>query len=106
MAKQMKARQQSLHANKLRHLRERQQKKVKQEEKTHSTKVRLTQKLTEVGGLGSADQQLFSYRDTCSEKVYREALVTQLNFRKSVLGSKGPKDLFQQQLKGKVYSTF
>ena len=91
-------------------------KKEKQEEKTHSTKVKLTQKLTEIGGLWTCNEQFASFKDSHSEKAYREALISQFNsiqfnsilksvFGKSVLGSKESKALFQQQIKGKLYTT-
>ena len=104
MCKQMKIKQQLLYEGTLKHLHERQQKKKLQEEKAYSSKVKLTQKLTETGGLLLADQQLFSYKDNHSEKVFKEALIVQISFRKMVLGCKGPKELFQQQFKGKVYT--
>ena len=65
----------------------------------------MTQKLTEIGGLWTCNEQLANFKDQYSEKIYREALMSQISFRKSVLGSKGPKALFQQQIKGKVYIT-
>ncbi|MES9884866.1 MAG: hypothetical protein ABW185_28810 [Sedimenticola sp.] len=104
MAEQMKLKQQTLYAGKLQHLKERQEKKVKQEEKTHATKVKLTQKITEAGGLWTSEQQLHEYRSLQSDTVYKEALVSQIYFHKSILGSKGPKELFQQQHKGKIFS--
>ena len=102
MQSQIKLKQQALYTGKLEHLRERQKKKEKQEEKAHATKVKLTQKLTEVGGLWVSEQQLTDFKTEKSEKMYKVALIAQISFRKSVLNSKGPKELFQQQHKGKV----
>ena len=73
-------------------------KKEKQEEKAHTTKVKLTQKLTEVGDLWVSEQQLTDFKTEKSEKMYKVALIAQISFsfRKSVLNTKGPKELFQQ----------
>lgn len=104
MLQNIKARQRQLFTCKLENLRQRQEKKAKQEEKTHANKVKLTQKLTELGGLWLTVDQIDQYCESCeSDFKIRDAVVTQLQFRKSVLNSKGSKHLFQQSSKGKTF---
>ncbi|CAC5361156.1 unnamed protein product [Mytilus coruscus] len=54
-------------------------------------------------------QQIERYKVQIEDKptynvLFKEALIAQLQFRKRVIKSKGPKELFQQSCKGKQYS--
>lgn len=103
-----KKKQIDLYNKKLQLLKIRQEKKVSKENKEYTQKVKLTAKLGELGGLWlSADdveKYKVSIRTDGKKDMLREAIITQLQFRKQVLNSKGPKDKFQQQTKGHQYT--
>jgi E1A/CREB-binding protein len=102
--KSIKEKQQLLYQKKLEVLKKKQEKKVKQEEKQHSNKVRLTQKITEIGGLWTSLEDLEKFKTGKDKGKFKEAILTQLQFRRVVLNSKGQKNLFQQQHKGQQYT--
>lgn len=105
----IKKRQRSLYETKLEILRAKQEKRVMQENKMYNQKVKLTNKLTDVGGLWQKRDDIQSYKlkvsqESNKDQLLRDALVAQLQFRKNILSSKGPKNIFQQSSKGVVYS--
>jgi hypothetical protein len=46
------------------------------------------------------DIEIYKTKVDKKENCIKDAIITQLNFRRSVLGSKGQKELFQQSTKG------
>lgn len=94
---------------KLEILRAKQEKRVMQENKMYNQKVKLTNKLTDIGGLWQKRDDIQSYKlkvsqESNKDQLLRDALVAQLQFRRNILSSKGPKNFFQQSSKGVVYS--
>lgn len=105
----IKERQRSLYETKLEILRAKQEKRVMQENKMYNQKVKLTNKLTDIGGLWQKRDDIQSYKlkvsqESNKDQLLRDALVAQLQFRKNILSSKGPKNIFQQSSKGVMYS--
>ena len=98
MTLKFRERQRALNEKKLMILRQKQDKKAQQETKQYTQKVRLTTKIHEVGGGGFEQVQLmFQIFNKCRVKVrylLKDAIVlpVQLQFRKTVLGSKGPRE--------------
>ena len=54
------------------------------EEKQVASKTKLTLQLQNIGGLWANIEQFEEFRETGPECVYREALITQIQFRKIV----------------------
>ncbi|KAJ8342686.1 hypothetical protein SKAU_G00326140 [Synaphobranchus kaupii] len=79
-------------------LKKQQQKKEKEKRETNK-KVMLTNKIAKLGGVWrSATEVDHSLSGMASEKDKMLALVTQLQFHKSVLKAEGAKELFQQSV--------
>ncbi|XP_052280527.1 uncharacterized protein LOC127878134 [Dreissena polymorpha] len=97
-------RQKKLFEHKLEILRKRQQQKTAKEEKQYSQKVKLTKKLDSLGGLWLTEEDLFQYKSKAQHNEYKDALISQLQFRKNVIHSKGPNEKFQQVCKGRSFS--
>ena len=105
MSKQMKERQQQLYNTKLEALHSRQAKKQQQQQKQHTKKIKLTQSIQNLGGIWTKPEVFDAFKVACvRDQDLKEAIVTQLQLRKHVLGSTGPRHLFQQQHKGKSFS--
>ena len=79
---------------------------VAHENKQYTTKVNLTAKLHDIGGLwlSQEDIEIYKAKVDNKEKCIKDAIITQLNFRRSVLGSKDQKELFQQSTKVTQYT--
>jgi hypothetical protein len=54
--------------------------------------------------LSQEDIEIYKTKVDNKENYIKDAIITQLNFRRSVLGSKGQKELFQQSTKGTQYT--
>lgn len=98
----IKERQRTLYETKLEILRAKQKKRVMQENKMYNQKVF-------IGGLWPKRDDIQSYKlkvsqESNKDQLLRDALVAQLQFRKNILSSKGPKNIFQQSSKGVMYS--
>ncbi|VDI71580.1 E1A/CREB-binding protein [Mytilus galloprovincialis] len=109
MIQSFKTRQQILFNKKLEILRAKKEKKANKENKEYTQKVKLTGQLNELGGMWVTPQQIECYKVQIEDKptynvLFKEALIAQLQFRKHVIKSKGPKELYQQSCKGKQYS--
>ena len=75
------------------------------EEKQVASKTKLTLQLQKIGGLWTNIEQFEEFRENGPECVYREALITQIQFRKVVLGCGTiPKNLFCQSKQGKPFT--
>ncbi|MES9880650.1 MAG: hypothetical protein ABW185_07190 [Sedimenticola sp.] len=99
-----RAKQTSLYEKKLLLLRKRQEQKVQKEGKLYSQNVKLTKKLNNIGGLWLSEEDINVRKESLTKGEYKDAIISQLQFRKKVLHSKGPKEKFQQVCKGKTYS--
>ena len=107
LMKSFKLRQQDLYQRKLQHLRTRREKKIQQENKFYNQKVKLTSKLHDIGGLWTDVQDINDFKvGDRTDALLKDAIITQLQFRRTVLGSKGPKQKFQQSAQGKHFSLF
>lgn len=100
----IKERQRSLYEKKLEILRAKQEKRVMQENKMYNQKVKLTNKLTDIGGLWQKRDDIQSYKlkvsqESNKDQLLRDALVAQLQFRRNILSSKGPKIFFNKAVK-------
>lgn len=95
-------RQKKLYESKL--LRKRQQQKTEKEAKQYSQKVKLTKKLDSLGGLWLTEEDVFIFKNKVHRNYYKDAIISQLQFRKNVIHSKGPKEKFQQVCKGRSFS--
>ncbi|CAC5376805.1 unnamed protein product [Mytilus coruscus] len=109
MVESFKTRQKALFNKKLEILRAKRENKANKENKEYTQKVKLTGKLNELGGLWVNIEQIASYKLKIREGpnfnvLLKDALNAQLQFRKHVLKSKGPKEKFQQSSKGQQYS--
>ena len=104
MKQKLKERESSLKKEKLVKLKQRQAKKDDKEKRQHSQRVKLTGKLTELGGVWKSDDILTQLEACPSDKAEREALIIQLQFHRDVLKSTGPRALFQQQQREHVYN--
>ncbi|XP_062619841.1 uncharacterized protein LOC134281392 [Saccostrea cucullata] len=107
MMQAFKNKQQELFNTKLKLLREKQEKKAKQENKLYTQKVKLTGKVNELGGLWVSKDEVLIFKEKNRDKsgnFFKDAFTTQLQFRKQVLGSKGPKEKFQLQVKGHQFT--
>ncbi|XP_077869048.1 uncharacterized protein LOC144360010 [Saccoglossus kowalevskii] len=83
---------------KLEILKKKQAEKERTEQKQYTKKVQLTNQIDSVWA--SVDDHL----NNMTEKEQRAAVVLQLNFHKTVLKSKGAKELFQQSFKRRQYT--
>jgi hypothetical protein len=54
--------------------------------------------------LSQEDIEIYKTKVDNKENCIKEAIIIQLNFRRSVLGSKGQKELFQHSTKGTQYT--
>ena len=106
MMEAFRERQKALYQKKLTLINTRRDKKVAQENKQYTNKVKLTAKLHDIGGLWLSQEDIEIYKTKVdnNKNCIKEAIITQLNFRRSVLGSKGQKELFQQSTKGTQYT--
>ncbi|KAK3084697.1 hypothetical protein FSP39_017634 [Pinctada imbricata] len=104
MIEKFKERQRLLFEKKLEILRSKQEKKALMDAKQYTQKVRLTAKLQDVGGVWTCPGDIEHFKTSQGRVTLKEAIITQLQFRKTVLGSKGPREKFQQSLKGNPYS--
>ena len=103
MKQKLKERESCLKKEKLEKLKQRQAKKDDKEKRQHAQRVKLTGKLTELGGVWKSDDILTQLEACPSDKDKREALITQLQFHRDVLKSTGPRALFQQRQREHIY---
>ncbi|KAK3084521.1 hypothetical protein FSP39_014699 [Pinctada imbricata] len=104
MQRSIREKKENLFLEKVKLLKLRGEKKEAQEQKLYTQKVTLTRKLNEIGGLWMNDGDILAQKTHLPSQAFKEALITQLQFRKSVLHCKGPREKFQQSLKGRPFT--
>ncbi|WAR27091.1 LOW QUALITY PROTEIN: hypothetical protein MAR_012795, partial [Mya arenaria] len=101
MQRKIKQERNKLMSEKLKKLQEKQDRKTKKQEKEYAQTIKLTDNLTRYGGLWTTMNKVdFHLSQAKNENNATEALVSQLQFRKQILKSRGSKELFQKQYKG------
>ena len=97
-----KVRQGALKEQMVKKLREQRNQKESKEQKQIKSSIALTRDVQESGGLWSLTELDDKVNDTPQGKL-KSTVLKQIKFHKSVIGAKGPRTLFQEQVKNEKY---